>query len=124
MGTSLVVDHSAVGHSGSNLDLSVLRQGALDLKEDVDGAHDRTVSLLIYFTFSLLHFFHTIDSMASQPWDAVLSLSNPADGADPGPFKDNMYAHTANSHLGTPSLNHVAYNKSSEISSKSSLHPF
>jgi len=44
MGTSLVVDCSAVGHSGSNLDLSMLRQGVPDSTEDVDRAHDQTVS--------------------------------------------------------------------------------
>ena len=61
--------------------------------------------------------------MASQGWDAILSLSNPANGAAPGPFKDNMSNHTANSHLGTPGLDCIAYNKPSEISSKSSHVP-
>ena len=46
MGTNLVVDHSAVSHSGSNLDLSVLMQGTPDPTEDVDRAYDQTVSLL------------------------------------------------------------------------------
>jgi len=61
--------------------------------------------------------------MASQPWDAVLSLSNPDDGADPGPFEDNISDHTADSHLGTPGLNRVAYDKPSETSSRSSRVP-
>ena len=61
--------------------------------------------------------------MASQGWDTILGLSNPANGTDPGPFKDNMCDHTADAHLGTPGLNHVAYDKPSEISSKSSHVP-
>jgi len=126
MGMSLVVDCSAVSHSGSNLDLSVLRQGAPDPTEDVDRAHDCTVILLNFinsFHISLMAVLQTIDSMASQGWDAILDLSNPANGTDPRPFEDNMSDHTADSHLGTPGLNCVAYDKPSEISSKSSHVP-